>query len=172
MANTLFINTEDVKKRSPMGGNVDSDKYIQSIYHVQQTQLKPIIGDDLYEAIKVAIDDYDDGNGTPIPARIDALLSGSMRDFIVMYAVSDYALLSNYTMDNGGTTTYLPTNGNAVSTDEIIRLTERLEDKGKFYGQQLIAYLKDNKSTYPEWKGSKTSSNFFGWVMDDYNDCL
>lgn len=164
MATNLFITVEDVKLRTNMGGNVDSDKYVQSIYHVQQTQLLPIIGQDLYDRIDTELD------GTP-SAAITTLLGGSMRDVIANYAASDYALLSNYTMDNGSTSSYTPSNGFTVSTDEVIRLTERLEDKAKFYGQQLIQFLKDNNSDYPEWEGSDTMSNYFGWVMGDGGTC-
>lgn len=164
MATNLFITVEDVKKRTNMGGNVDTDKYVQSIYHVQQTQLLPIIGQDLYDRIDTEL------NGVISP-EVTTLLAGSMRDVLANYAASDYALLSNYTMANGGTSSYTPDNGFSVSTDEIIRLTERLEDKAKFYGQQLIKFLKDNKSDYPEWKGSNTDSNYFGWVMGDGGNC-
>lgn len=168
MANTIFINIEDVKKRSPMGGNVDTDKYVQSIYHVQRTQLLPIIGEDLYQEIKTAVDA---SPGTAIPVLIQTLLDGPMKDLIVNYTVADFTLTGNYNITNGGINTYSPDNGFSSSTDEVIRATERLEDKAKFYGQELITFLNDNQSDYPSWVGSTTSSNFFGWVNDDLGTC-
>ena len=158
---TLFIGAEDIKKRSPMGGNVDTDKYLQSVALVQSTELKPILGEALMKRIT------DEIVAANVSADIELLLDLYIKDFLVNYAVADYALTANYQLTNGGISTYQPDNGSFVGTDEVIRLTNKLENKAKHYGQVMIEFLGDNRALYPEWTGSSTDSNFHSWVLDD-----
>jgi hypothetical protein len=171
MADILFVTDEDIKKRTPMGGNVDTDKYLQSIFHVQQGELLCILGEDLYNIIEDLIRQGTIGDAGN--EKYNLLVTGVMRDFLVFFAAADYALLANYTIGNGGVSSYQPDNGNPVSTDEILRLTDRLEQKGRMYGQQMLQVLSGNKDVYdgtsyvtlsfPEWEGPCDNSVFFGW---------
>lgn len=165
MARVLLISIEDVKKITPVSGNLDSDFYNESIFHVQLSELIPIIGRPLYDKLIA------DVIAASLTGVYLTLVDDYIKYFLSYWAASDYALLSNYKMSNGGTSTYQPDNASANSTDEVIRLTERLESKGKFYGQQMIDYLIANKSDFPEYTLTTTSSNFRGWVMGDDETC-
>lgn len=164
MAQILFITAEDIKKRSPMGGNVDTDKYLQSVAAAQSTELLPILGSDLMDRIKLEIE-------TVITPEITILLDDYIKDFLVNATVSLYALTANYQLTNGGISTYRPDNGNVVSTDEVIRLTNQMDQYRNHYGQLLIKFLSDNRGDYPEWKGSSTNSNFHGWQIGYVGNC-
>lgn len=167
MANILFVTTEDIKQLSPIGGNVDSDKYLESIDFVQVSELTPILGVDLMNEITTQIENIDT---TPITPEIQTLLDNHIKKFLVNFAAGDYLLTNNYTVANGGTSTYQPDNGFPVSAVDNVIFTNKLERKAKLYGQNMITFLQENVADYPKWNGSTTNSNFWNWEFGPGED--
>jgi len=48
---TYLITSEEIRLNTPMGGNVDSDKFINFITDVQVMILEPVLGTKLYDKI-------------------------------------------------------------------------------------------------------------------------
>ena len=165
MAKALLITRKDVVSQTAINGNVDTDKFIQNIRYAQDAKLRPIIGDDLLAKLEADII-----AGT-LAGDYLALVNDQIKDYLTYSAASDYIALAAYSVDNGGINRYLPNNGTTADSNEIERLIAITENKAEFYGQRLIKYLDENKSKFPEYKGSSTDSYFIGWQLDTGEDC-
>lgn len=165
MAIALLVNAQDIVKITPVKGNVDTDYYLQNIVFKQDTSLEDIIGIDLLDKLK------SDVLNDSLTGDYLELNTNYIKPFLVYAAASDYILTASYSVDNGGLSTYTPSNGSPLSDSQVLRLTTAVENKSEHYGQTLIKYLKKNKALFPEYVESKTNSNFNGWQLDSYEGC-
>lgn len=165
MATALLITRQDIVQFTVLGGNVDSDKFLQNIKYAQDANLRTIVGDDLLEKLE---SDVIDGSLT---GDYLTLVNKYIKNYLTYSAASDYILTAGINVTNGGVTSYAPDNGNQASTEQVNILVSQIDNKTNHYGQRLIKYLKDNKSLFPEYKGSNTTSTFNGWLLDDNYGC-
>jgi len=55
MAKALFINRNDLVNKTPLGGNVDADKFLQFVEIAQETHIQNYLGTKLYDKISADI---------------------------------------------------------------------------------------------------------------------
>jgi len=165
MAKALLITREDIVKFTVIGGNVDTDKFIQNIKYAQDAKLEQLIGSELLSKLEA------DVIGGTLAGDYLFLVENYIKDYLTYSAASDYIKLANYTVANGGISTYEPDNASSVSFTAIDRLVNDTENKAEFYGQRLIKYLKDNRNLYAEYTSSDSNSFFNGWQIDDGTSC-
>jgi hypothetical protein len=165
MALPILISTRDVVELTVVGGNVDTNKFQQNIYYQQDATLKPIIGDELLD--KLETDVVNGGFQEPYLSLVNDYIK-----FVLAYATAaDYILTAGINVTNGGVTSYSPDNGTQATRDDVNILSVNVKNKSEHYGQMLIDYLEKNRSSFPEYKGSSTNSNFNGWQLDNGYGC-
>jgi hypothetical protein len=165
MATALLITREDLVQITVVGGNVDSDKYLQNIKFAQDAKLRNIIGDDLLDKLEA------DVIAGSLTGDYLTFVNKYVKNYLTYAAASDYIITAAYDVTNGGVNRYSPDNGTQATVEEINLLTEKTEDKANHYGQAMIKYLDKNKSLFPEYTGSSTDSNFNGWQLDSSYGC-
>ncbi len=159
MERILLINPNDFKELTPVGGNVDKDKFLEYAYFAQDSDLKNYIGSDLLDSLKNKID-TDTLTGDYL-----TLNSQYIKPYLANAAAERFIRVGSTNMGNAGATTITPDNATPSSS---LGLSSEVRDRANHYGRELIAYLKDNKSLFPEYKTSDTttSSTFIGWQLD------
>lgn len=165
MAKALFISRKEIVSQTVIGGAVDTDKFIQNIKLVQDIYLLNIIGQDLLTRLET------DVINSTLTGDYLTLVTDYIKPYLVYMAASDYILEAWATVGNGGISQYDPDNGTAVSYTDATRLSTNVGNKGEHYGKRLLDYLKDNKSLFTEYERSSTDSYFYGWQLDDTNEC-
>jgi len=56
MAKGLMISRKDLVKYTSLGGNIDTDKFIQYVLIAQEITIQQLLGTDLYEKIQTDIE--------------------------------------------------------------------------------------------------------------------
>lgn len=159
MDRILLINANDFKELTPVGGNVDKDKFLEYAYFAQDSDLRNYIGTDLLNALKDKIDT------STLTGNYLTLNSQYIKPYLANAAAERFIRVGSTNMGNAGATTINPENANQASS---LGLSSEVRDRANHYGRILIEYLKDNKNLFPEYKTSDTitNSNFIGWQLD------
>jgi hypothetical protein len=165
MATALLITRQDIVEQTVLGGVVDTDKYLQNIKYAQDAKLRVIIGDDLLAKLET------DVINSTLTGDYLTLVNSYIKNYLTYAAASDYILTAGINVTNGGVTSYSPDNGTQATREQINILSTNVENKAEHYGQTMIKYLDNNRSLFPEYKGSSTNSNFNGWQLDNGYGC-
>ena len=89
----LFITTNDLRRKSIIGGAVDADKFIQFIEVAQDIHIQNYLGTKLYDKISTLIvnDTIDDAGN----AVYKTLLNDYLTPMLIWFAQSDYYRYDN-----------------------------------------------------------------------------
>ena len=166
----LFITTDDLRRKSIVGGVVDADKFVQFIEVSQDIHIQNYLGTSLYDKISSLI----------INSTIDAdenaayktLLNDYITPMLIWFAQSDYYMFASYQVSNGGVFKHRSEASDNLSMEEVHYLVENSKTKAQFYTRRFLDYIIDNSSSYPEYNDSSQdgmypdkSDNFNGWVL-------
>lgn len=163
----LFCTTEDIKRYSIIDGSVDEDKFLTDIEIAQELRIKPILGTKLYDRLQEGVinDDLTTDEAT--------LLDNYVNKTIIFYANADYLPFSSFEIKNGGVFRHFSENSTPASKDDIDYLIKKTTSKAEYYRKELVKYLCNNASLYPEYSQnesgdiypSKNSSYTGGWYF-------
>lgn len=167
----LFISVDDLKKKSIIDGNVDSEKLIQFIEVAQDTHIQTYLGGNLYDKIQDLIVDAeinDVGN-----AAYKTLLTDYIKPMLIWFTQSTYFPFSLFQVKNGGLYKHTSENAEAISKDDLEYIIQRARDNAEFYTQRFLDYICENSSSYPEYSNGDSSDmnpskdvNYTGgWVL-------
>lgn len=166
MARVLFVTREDITSRTPIGGNVDSDKYMSFVYDVQEIHLQSIIGTQLLEKL------YTDITGSTLTGKYETLVNTYIKPFVSFYAVGEYMAFANFSINNGGVYAHESENSVAATRADVNALSQQLIDKAEHWGRRMYDYLSANVSDFPEWNEYQTGdmpkygdSTRVSWVL-------
>ncbi len=141
----LLIRPSEVTAYTPMGGNVDVDKYIPCILDVQVTVIEPLLGTRLYEKIK---QDFQDGM---LDGDYQVLFNSYLKPILRHQIFAEYVQVGSYTVANGGIFKHAPDNTETVTKAEVQYLAQTQRAKAQMYIERAEKWLRDNP--LPEYKG-------------------
>ena len=96
----LFITTNDLRRKSIIGGAVDADKFIQFVEVAQDIHIQNYLGTKLYEKIETLITN---GQITQnANSNYKNLLDKYITPMLIWFAQSDYYMFASYQVSNGG----------------------------------------------------------------------
>jgi len=124
MSKALFISVLDLKKRSILDGNLDSDKVIQFIEVAQDTHIQNYLGGKLYQKLQDIII-----AGTvdqPANSNYKLLLNTYIKPMLIWYAQSNFLPFAMYQISNGGVFKHRSENSDTVTYDEMAMLINRV----------------------------------------------
>jgi len=152
----LFCTTEDIKRYSIIDGSVDQDLFLTWLETSQELKIKPILGTKLYDRLQEGIVNDD------LNADEQTLLDEYVNKTIIFYASADYMPFAGVSIKNGGVFRHVSENSTQVSKEDIDYLRKLTTSKAEYYRNELVKYLCNNASLYPEY-----SENVSGDIYPD-----
>lgn len=166
MAQVLFITTDDIVSKTPLGGNVDTDKFIFFVKQAQDIHIQNILGTKLYEALQTKI------SSASLTGNYQTLVDDYVQPVLIQYALSDYLPFASVSIANGGVYVPVAENAESASKNRIDFLVQKTRDKAEWYARRLIDYLSFNNRLFPEYNENSNDdiypsrdSTFHGWVL-------
>ena len=147
-AQVIFIDGTYIKAYSHIDGSVDEKDMLPSIIQAQDSQIQPILGTDLFNALKTKI------TAGTITGVYDTLLNdyvrmGTLKWFLVHF----YPYLQGKIL-NGTIGSRNVDNITALSQNEVARLVDIERSNAQFYTERLIDYLQNNSSLFTEYNSN------------------
>jgi hypothetical protein len=166
----LFITTDDLRRKSIIGGAVDADKFIQFIEVAQDIHIQNYLGTKLYDKISsLIVNDTIDDSGNAV---YKTLLNDYLTPMLIWFAQSDYYMFASYQVSNGGVFRHRSESSETPSMQEIKSLVDSSRDKAEFYVRRFLDYMDNNNNSYPEYNDINEdgmypdkNENFNGWVL-------
>ncbi len=155
----LLIRPSEITAYTPMGGNVDVDKYIPCILDVQVTVIEPLLGTKLYEKIKQDLHDE------ALAGDHEVLFTNYLKPILRHQVFAEYVEIGSYTVANGGIFKHAPENSETVNKAEVQYLAQTQRTKAQMYIQRAERWLRSNP--LPEYAGScnKDVKVSGGWFL-------
>ena len=162
----LFITLEELKRKSIIDGNVDTDKLIQFVEVAQDTVIQNYLGTKLYDTLQAGV------IGNNLSANNATLVNTYIKPMLIWYTQATYLPYAAYQISNGGIYKHTSENATSVSESEITKLTRHATETADFYAKRFLDYMNDKSELYPDYIGSQDGGmypfrdvNFTGWVL-------
>jgi hypothetical protein len=159
-----LIETKDIVRFTPMGGNVGIDKYIFLIGIVQKTVLEPVLGTKLYKKI---LSDYKDD-------LLDDLYLQMYEDYIQPFVVygtyAKYVHSGSNRIRNNGDVKTTPNNSQIMTNQENVSSESEYQNLADKYLMDLEKFLCYEGNNIPEYRDQdnaydKRSKNNDGYSL-------
>ena len=162
----LFITLEELKRKSIIDGNVDTDKLIQFVEVAQDTVIQNYLGTKLYDTLQAGV------IGNNLSVNNATLVNTYIKPMLIWYTQATYLPYAAYQISNGGIYKHNSENATSVSESEITKLTRHDTETADFYAKRFLDYMNDKSELYPDYIGSQDGGmypfrdvNFTGWVL-------
>ena len=162
----LWIKREDLVRNTALGGNIDTDKFIQFISIAQDIHIQNYTGTKLYDKIS-----NDILAGTLANPYL-ALVNDYLQPMLIHWAAVEYIPFAAYTIANGGVFKHSSENSTTVDKVEVDYLVEKERNIAQYYTDRFITYMSYNQATFPEYYLNSnadvfpdTDANFSSWVL-------
>jgi len=166
MATALWITRNDLVRNTALGGNVDTDKYLQFIKIAQEIHIQNYTGTKLYDKIS-----NDIIAGTLANPYL-ALVNDYLQPMCNQWAMVEYLPFAAYTIGNAGVFKHNSENSTTADKLEVDYLVNKARDLAQYYTDRFITYMSYNQATFPEYYLNSnadvfpdTDANFSSWVL-------
>lgn len=169
-----LIEYEDLTNATPLGGNIDIDRYKFCIEDAQNSKLKEILGDTLYNKIET---DYLDED---LSGDYLILYNDFVKPILIHQSAVEYLIIGGYQISNGGIYKHTPANGTPVDQTEIDMLVNHQRLKVEMYVERCLRWLlKVNLPEYqwhyenivnPQFRNSGFGFDFIGYKTETTQD--
>jgi hypothetical protein len=157
MIKVNLINKDMLIACTNISSNVDESKISPVVEAVQRLYLRPILGNNLYDAVLTHEKAYIDSISTdpqvlvPVPAPYSTLLEGYIYDFLINRVAAELVMFLSVTTANGGVFRHSSENGNEATSDELHNIIDLYESRAKVAEMQLQAYLEEHEASFVEY---------------------
>jgi hypothetical protein len=159
MATALFITREDLVRNTALGGNVDTDKFVQFIKIAQQIHIQNFLGTQLYNKISADI------LANTLTGDYLDLVNDYVQPMLIHYAMVEYLPWAAYTIANKGIYKHGSENAQNVDKEEVDFLVGKEQKIADYYNRRFLDYMSFNAaSKFPEYY---TNSNDDVWPEKD-----
>jgi hypothetical protein len=141
----LIITPEEIINETPMGGNVDIDKYRFLIKDQEEIIIEPILGTALYKKLLSEITNE-------VSTGIYFDLWQRCKPIVKFMVLSDYVEIANLNVLNGGVLKHQPDSAQIVEQNEAFYLAKKQRIKADVYKERLQKWLKANEENLPEYQ--------------------
>ena len=167
MATALFITREDIVRNTSLGGNVDTDKFIQFIKIAQQIHVQNYLGTKLYDRIS------DDIVASTLAGNYLSLVTDYVQPMLIHFAMVEYLPFAAYTIANKGVYKHESENSTSVDKEEVDFLVAKEQKIADYYARRFVDYMSFHASTdFPEYYTNNNEdvypdrdSYFSSWVL-------
>jgi hypothetical protein len=162
----LWIKREDLVRQTALGGNVDTDKFLQFIKIAQEIHIQNYTGTRLYDKIS------NDIIANTLANPYLALVNDYLQPMLIHFAMVEYLPFAAYTIANGGVYKHTSENSTSVDKNEVDFLVEKERNIAQYYTDRFITYMSYNQQTFPEYNLNSnadvypdTTADFASWVL-------
>ena len=128
---TILLRENELTKNTPLGGNIDVDKYVLAIADFQRIRVEEVLGETLYN--KICLDFENDD----LVDEYLTLYEDYLVPFIIHGSAMEYLLFGAYQINNGGITKHNPADSTSVDKTEIDYLVNQQRMKMEMYESRL-----------------------------------
>ena len=164
MKTVLFIDRNQLVKRSAVGGNINPDKLMPHVYTSQQKYILPILGTMLYKKLQ------DDVVANTLVDQYKVLLEDYVTDTLVQYSVVEFLPFSLYVFGEGGTMSHNPEFTIVPNKRDVDFLLQKSLQSAQFFAERMTDYLIANSQIFPEYfETNGKSDNIYPSKGQKYN---
>jgi hypothetical protein len=146
MIDTLFISEAQFRARGLIAENIEFRQVRPIILDVQNIQIQNLLGYDLFEDLKQAIDTES------LNSVERVLIENYLQLIIINYTQAELLITNTFKMTAKGTINQYGTYDSIVSADDINRVSIEYKNKAKSYEKQAVDYINRNKSNFALYK--------------------
>ena len=163
---TLFISEQTIKSNSIIETNVDGKLIGNTINEVQDLELKPVLGNDLFTSIANEVLSASTISGYTITATNFELLEDYIKPFLIYGTLSYGFVPLHYKLTQKGVVRKNDEKATTATFDELQQVKDTYDSRFATYKQRLIKHLEidlnENLDTTVDSSGEST-----GWYMPD-----
>jgi hypothetical protein len=145
MADIYLITYSELTNATPLGGNIDVDRYKFCILDAQRSKIRELLGDTLYEKIE---SDYDSNTLSGI---YRTLYEQFVKPILIHQSAVEYLTIGSFQVANGGIFKHTPQNGTPVEFSEVKHLIDSQKVKVEMYVERLNRWLIRVRPTEYNW---------------------
>jgi len=166
MATALFVSRNDIVKNTALGGNVDSDKFMQFIKIAQEIHIQNFLGTRLYNKIS------NDILAGTLSGDYLSLVTTYVQPMLIHYAMVEYLPFAAYTIANSGVYKHSSESSEGVNKEEVDFLISKEQKIADYYTRRFLDYITFHNATFPEYNQNtnedvypEKDSYFSSWVL-------
>lgn len=164
----LLISENNIKTESVLENNVDVKVLRKVIVDVQEIQLRPILGDVLFQKVVDAVYQTTTVENYVMDADLKTLLQDYITPYLIHAVVVDFITTNNYKLTNKGVLKFNDSNATSASHDDINNITNHYKNKMAAYKDLLIDYMAA-KSLLVRDSDTQVASESIGWYIEKSN---
>ena len=142
---TYLITSEEIRLNTPMGGNVDSDKFINFIADVQVMVLENVLGTKLLDKI---ITDFE---ADTLAGLYLQMFDDYIKPVLWHSVFAEYVKIGSIIVGNGGMYKHVAQDAETASLEDINYVAKNAQSKADTYIDRLIRFLCDQDANIPEY---------------------
>lgn len=167
MQKILYISESAIKENSIIETNADAKIISNTILEVQDLELQPILGADLYAAIGAEIISASTISGYTITDTNKTLLDEYIAPFLIYGTLVNAFVPMHYKFTNKGVNRKNDENATTIDSKELEYVKSHYVNKFDTYKQRLIKHLAiDLKDIVPYIVDSTSETT--GWYLPDF----
>lgn len=150
MRKTVIVKLKEASEFGNIDANSNPRAFVSDVIRVQETILKPVICEDLYDYVLDLIDL--ENSGTPLSGVYETLVNDYIKPYLITEVEMSFIITNSNKITAKGTG---KVNDEYLRANEIAQskiLIDRVNKYNASYRNSLIEFLEDNKDTYPLYK--------------------
>ena len=135
----LFITMTELKRKSIIDGQFDTDKLIQFVEVAQDVHIQNFLGTKLYEKVQTLITagTLDDSAN----ADYKTLLNTHIKPMLIWYSQYTFIPFASFQISNGGIFKHSSESAEIVTKEEMDSLANQAKDYADFYTNRFIDFM-------------------------------
>lgn len=168
MATIILLKPDELTKNTILGGNIDVDRYVPCIKACQNTKIRPLLGEVLYDKI---CNDFKSGSLTGDYAT---LYDEYVKELVIHGSAVNYLSVGAYMVSNNGITKMKSDTNETVSKSEVDYLVNFSESLYNEYERQFLKWIKE--TPLPEYPNDNCVTysdriSVGGWSLKRKTNC-
>lgn len=152
---TLWLKNKDIPTLTSFSGNIDADQLLPYVYIAQTTEMKRILGIDLYNKIDSSFQE-----GTALTGDYKKIYDDYIVDILTYYSCAKYMSFGGIKITNVGIFKMTSPETQNLEQKDVENLIGRMTQLGAQCEVNFYEYI--NTLEIQEWKkNSETESNLF-----------
>ena len=165
MTTVTFFDIDYLKANSPISMNIDDDNLVWCIVDAQEIKIKTALKKDLYDKLI----GYVENNTLSSHTDYETLVEDYVVPALLKCALVNVADTIRFKFKNTGVINETTPNSTQASFDEYRWRVGKMENLANHYLDNMIAYIENNPSKYPEYYTSTTVSISPSESTQNYN---
>tara|TARA_R100000654_G_scaffold1692_9_gene6242 strand:- start:77 stop:577 length:501 start_codon:yes stop_codon:yes gene_type:complete len=163
----LFITLEELKRKSIIDGNLDTDKLIQFVEVAQDVYIQTQLGTKLYDQLQSEVINNN------LTTANSTLLDNHIKKMLIWFSQAEYMKYAAFQISNGGVFKHRSENSDSATLEEINDLIASTKTTADFYTQRFLDFMDQNTESYPLYTAAQDGGmyperdqNMTGWNLN------